>query len=139
MAVATDEEIFKWLDELCMEAKGDVLMVNRLSKNDAFAYYFTNVFSLHSLTPKTFANMTVMDEARRWHAEYTEAEERKVAEVARDGKIAALETQLAEVLTLLKEQKVPVTPPPKKGAKITPNQSASMQAQDEMDNNGESE
>lgn len=127
MAFPTDDVIFTWLDELCQEAKGDVMLLNRLGVNAAFSYYFNNVYTLKSVSPKTYAAMQWMTEARRWHGEYMEAEERKAAEIARDEKIAALESQVAKLVGLLESQ-AKAEPDKKKPGKIK---------QDEMDSESE--
>jgi hypothetical protein len=116
----TNEQVIAWLDELCQEAKNDVSLLNHLSKNDAFPYYFNNVYTLKSITPKMFTETSAMVEARRWYVEYMEGEARKLAEAARDEKIAGLEgkvDKLTELLTQLVESKAEPTPAKKNGKK----------------------
>lgn len=120
MISEADKKIFAWLDELCQEARKDVITANRLGNNPAFAYYFNNVYTLKAMSQATFASMQAMTEARRWYDEYHEAEERKAAEDARDGKIAALEGTVNEMkvmLTQFMESQKPAEPPAKKNGK----------------------
>ena len=108
MISENDAKVFVWMDELCQEAQKDVILANRLGGNQAFAYYFANVYARKAVSQDMFAGMTSMAEARRWYGEYTEAEERKIAESARDEKINALEgkvDKLTELLTQFVESK----------------------------------
>lgn len=118
MISASDAKVFEWLNELCQEAKGDVLLLNQLSRvNSVFSYYFNNVYTLKSITPQMFSESDGMIAARRWHAEYTEAEERKVAEAARDAQIADLQAELSGLSTMFKsfmESQKPADPAPVK-------------------------
>ncbi len=98
MTTVTDDQVFEWLDSLCTEAKADISLLNAYGRNDAFAYYFNNVFSLKAMSPKTFANTTAMSEARRWHAEYQEHEADKQEKAALKEQITKLEANQAALL-----------------------------------------
>jgi len=59
--MALNQELFEWVDALCVEAmgqarNGDTLLVNELSRNPAWMYYFNNVHTTKSISQDTFSH-----------------------------------------------------------------------------------
>lgn len=93
----------EFLHELCEAAredarKGDTALANKLGANRALQYYFSNVFSIPTMTDELFS--------RNYPQYLAEADRVRVAhetEAARDEKLNTVEAQLGELKALVQQ------------------------------------
>lgn len=111
----TDEQVIQFLEDICQEADKDLTVANRLA--GGLRYYFINVHTTKAVSVKEFINSTAMTEARRVYGIEVEREIQEAKEAARDEKIAALETNMGELLTLVKSLTESKEQPAKKSSK----------------------
>ena len=81
---------------LAAAAEGDLSLANRLGKNRATQFYFTNVHKLHSMTPEFFASnyLQFVTEANRIREDYLKEDQQTA-------RITTLESKLDEALAII--------------------------------------